>query len=173
MCGKDLPSISLLVSIWGSPPHVREGRKDIYFLNQSMRITPACAGRTSVLDNKNVKSRDHPRMCGKDLYRQASDLCPRGSPPHVREGLESKSKILSFFRITPACAGRTLTKGNSIFPLRDHPRMCGKDIKRSRILQCFILTDPVISLLSPKVSNKFPHRPMLCAALFRQFHTLL
>ena len=113
-------------------------------------ITPAYAGKT-------VKPRftyccpwDHPRVCGKDCRiapaglvcagitpayagktaTDAPDCSVRsGSPPRMRERL---LLVLSFFsspRITPAYAGKTcnLHKGGS--GIRDHPRVCGKDLR--------------------------------------------
>ena len=132
---------------------MREGPKAILDGKKVNRITPACAGRTTDYELNLIHG--------------------LGSPPHVREGRLYTKESRTRTRITPACAGRTRRRLRKNGPLQDHPRMCGKDIKRSRILQCFILRDSVISLLSPKVSNKFPHRPMLCVALFHRFHTLL
>ena len=56
-----------------------------------------------------LKSRDHPRMCGekssKSLIRNAGE----GSPPHVRgKGSTSLTALLKK-RITPACAGKRKT----------------------------------------------------------------
>ena len=137
------------------------------------RITPARAGRTHRPLRRSNPSWDHPRSRGKDLPPSNCLLLRSGSPPLAREGPLTSFTAPLLSRITPARAGRTSLTSSEASSFQDHPRSRGKDIKRSRILQCFILTDPVISLLSPKVSNKFPHRPMLCAALFRQFHTLL
>ena len=157
----------------GSPPLAREGLKLLQISYLSSGITPARAGRTGKEEVEKLLKKDHPRSRGKDL-KLITKLGPNlGSPPLAREGPHRVISLKGNCRITPARAGRTFIKEIHCDMYRDHPRSRGKDIKRSRILQCFILIDPVISLLSPKASNKFPHRPMLCAALFRQFHTLL
>ena len=68
----------------GSPPHargkveLRAGRTD------ELRITPACAGKSSLRRDAFVSSRDHPRMRGEKyglLDRLKENL---GSPPHAR-----------------------------------------------------------------------------------------
>ena len=51
----------------------------------------------------------------------------KGSPPRVRERPSSSSQKLYASRITPACAGKTITIFLLIPLLRDHPRVCGKD----------------------------------------------
>ena len=96
-------------------------------LNENLRITPACAGKTSV-------------SC------LAGTVTP-GSPPRVRE----KSNLLCFNQnligIIPACAGKridytdiailsgitpayarkTELEGESEGHSWDHPRVCGKN----------------------------------------------
>ena len=173
MCGKDYKALSVPINCPGSPPLAREGRAVTICIIPLSRITPACVGRTQRCPNLVLLRQDHPRVCGNDCVVTSHGFKGRGSPPLAREGHSLINFMSIIFRITPARAGRTGRLIHSRCRHKDHPRSRGKDIKRSRILQCFILIDPVISLLSPKASNKFPHRPMLCAALFRQFHTLL
>ena len=38
--------------------------------------------------------------------------------------------IVTFIRITPAYAGKTLTGLNPYFPNWDHPRVCGEKTKK-------------------------------------------
>ena len=72
---------------------------------------------------------DHPRVCGKDLIPCAKAHCCKGSSPRVREG-PYISNFLSFhFRITPACAGRTIKASRCQLYHQDHPRVCGKDYR--------------------------------------------
>ena len=87
MCGKyslidEYSDIEL-----GSPPHVREVRRNYYILRDLFRITPACAGSTIKLLYFFNFFQDHPRMCGKYLYFAFLIQLYRGSPPHVREVL--------------------------------------------------------------------------------------
>ena len=87
MCGKNGYLIGTQWKSLGSPPHVREKPTEMAFFRESMR--------------------DHPRMCGKNEKVKGLPKRRQGSPPHVRE-----KRIVSFhkgiyYRITPACAGKT------------------------------------------------------------------
>ena len=48
-------------------------------------------------------------MCGKDFMRKHFTWDYVGSPPHVRERLLERNLFVVRSRITPACAGKTLT----------------------------------------------------------------
>ena len=110
MCGKDWSLSSLDLFSIGSPPHVREGLVGKVVIFNAFRITPACAGRTPFQINNLSIYQDHPRMCGKDILASLTIAQAIGSPPHVREGLNYLLEDMTAFRITPACAGRTLFK---------------------------------------------------------------
>ena len=116
MCGKYNKLLKETYDKLGSPPHVREILHSLYTLSLLAGITPACAGNT--LKNKITFFifEDHPRMCGK--YIKALPVCPfrGGSPPHVREILNSRSKRDFSYRITPACAGNTLKDPSMTLP---------------------------------------------------------
>ena len=90
----------------GSPPHVQEIL--LFWLRcfWNRRITPACAGNTT-LD-------------------ATASLFLVGSPPHVREILIKSISVAQKRRITPACAGNTLHLVYQMPHFQDHPRMCGK-----------------------------------------------
>ena len=66
MCGKDNLSQQTGSLIGGSPPHVRERLAIVANKVPRIRITPACAGKTTSVQMIFAWSRDHPRMCGKD-----------------------------------------------------------------------------------------------------------
>ena len=94
------------------PPHMREGRELKTLKLSAFNITPACAGRTLYHVQKPIAARDHPRMCGKDKRRIFRFAPHSGSPPRVREGPPFRRSLSPFFRITPACAGRTDLTGS-------------------------------------------------------------
>ena len=50
-----------------------------------------------------------------------------GSPPRVREKLSSALSSRCTQGITPACAGKTISRCANKNALRDHPRVCGKN----------------------------------------------
>ena len=128
MCGKDAEDKPANKYEKGSPPHVRERPAYIYFTIRRNRITPACAGKTRRASGSTRSTRDHPRMCGKDPMRTITQWPITGSPPHVRERPIFKQFPAGRPRITPACAGKTQADCLKPLQVRDHPRMCGKDI---------------------------------------------
>ena len=106
MCGEKARSRAMPTSAIGSPPHVRGkvGVTDIAPV--SPRITPACAGKSTI--------------CGE--WQQTFG----GSPPHVRGKDMDTLQTVHDARITPACAGKRATICSSSTMKRDHPRMCGE-----------------------------------------------
>ena len=71
------------------------------------RITPACAGKTTILSQTSARSRDHPRVCGKNVPVPLAEFGMSGSPPRVREKHADFALVLDVRGITPACAGKT------------------------------------------------------------------
>ena len=128
MCGKDDVSPSVIHCLPGSPPHVRERPHKRKCSCRALRITPACAGKTCWQHPRYRLVQDHPRMCGKDSDALHAVTVLRGSPPHVRERPARLSLAMSRWRITPACAGKTMTMITMSELGEDHPRMCGKDV---------------------------------------------
>ena len=66
VCGKDSNIPYTRSSVLGSPPRVREGRAFFLFVVVASGITPACAGRTVLVEKFAGCIEDHPRVCGKD-----------------------------------------------------------------------------------------------------------
>ena len=50
-------------------------------------------------------------MRGEDSNAVVSNGRVKGSPPHARGRLDNATKEFDVHRITPACAGKTLTVG--------------------------------------------------------------
>ena len=100
--------------------------------DQEPGITPACAGKRHCPRFRPGKTRDHPRVCGEKSSLMQMDVGPLGSPPRMRGkglvGFELDIRI----RITPACAGKSLSPAPEKALPGDHPRMCGeKRVRRS------------------------------------------
>ena len=91
----------------GSPPHARGRPWKAGGCMKIIRITPACAGKTTALHGARQRDTDHPRMRGEDS--------------------SSTEEVSSRFGITPACAGKTGDVGLRKSLLTDHPRMRGED----------------------------------------------
>ena len=122
-------------------------------LARRIGITPACAGKTNKQTGAMHCTRDHPRVCGKNATQAHKETAALGSPPRVREKLESAKLEVLRGRITPACAGKTEKQLSMIrqmkgspprvrekptYPVarknhvRDHPRVCGKNLYRQQ-----------------------------------------
>ena len=89
-------------------------------------ITPACAGRSPRCAAPSSCSPDHPRVCGEKVIEDMCCSRPVGSPPRVRgEDFPAVHRVLQY-RITPACAGRSVCEGIIRQVVQDHPRVCGE-----------------------------------------------
>ena len=128
MCGKNKGLSSRPKFGVGSPPRVREKLISCNVVFTNRRITPACAGKTIDLFAGIGGFRDHPRVCGKNFKVMFSSLVSPGSPPRVREKLIWYGVAFLYFRITPACAGKTPCSAQLEMNSWDHPRVCGKNV---------------------------------------------
>ena len=86
---------------------MREKPVHLMLLNENLRITPACAGKTVSTRLLVCMHQDHPRMCGKNVPGDISKTPEEGSPPRVQEKLYYIILLKIRVRITPACAGKT------------------------------------------------------------------
>ena len=68
----------------GSPPRVRGILAVPSFLNNDVRITPACAGNTLYFSLIQLIDGDHPRVCGEYAGKTIGWVPGQGSPPRVR-----------------------------------------------------------------------------------------
>ncbi len=127
LCGNDVSNIDRFFQNGGSPPLVRE-RPVVYDTAVCcLGITPACAGTTPIFSEGLPCVEDHPRLCGNDSLLSWQSFFIEGSPPLVRERLNSGLPVPSIGRITPACAGTTSRATKSGRRKKDHPRLCGND----------------------------------------------
>ena len=68
----------------GSPPRVRGKRRPRGRARGLFGITPACAGKTNIRRSGRACKRDHPRVCGENVFPALPAPVVRGSPPRVR-----------------------------------------------------------------------------------------
>ena len=71
---------------------------------------------------------DHPRACGEKYRTNGFTWADRGSPPRVRGKVRCVFSHLYPPRITPARAGKRLSRSPAPFRFRDHPRACGEKV---------------------------------------------
>ena len=111
-----------------------------------MRITPACAGKSSEKNLCFSSKKDHPRVCGEKDRRKSTVICLRGShrvcgekpmagdargvcggsPPRVRGKAALATPEAVPAGITPACAGKSTPVEQAVPAWEDHPRVCGE-----------------------------------------------
>ena len=92
-------------------------------------------------------------MCGKNWDLSDTKKVQLGSPPRVREKPLETSKEYYELGITPACAGKTYAFGFLAPSMRDHPRVCGKNMALKN-------TVLIISGSPPRVREKRTRFPI-------------
>ena len=132
VCGENFHVKLITIVRIGSPPRVRGKQKIIKFYDERKRITPACAGKTAHTERPHGAGKDHPRVCGENPREKGNRTNVRGSPPRVRGKLCATIGAPRASRITPACAGKTPCFRYNLRLRRDHPRVCGENLKSSR-----------------------------------------
>ena len=108
ICGEKQKSSGAGLRKWGSPPPRVRG-KAVADLDDTLLwgITPAYAGKSKYVHHRQVKTVDHPRVCGEKIDQVRPDGVVAGSPPRVRGKALAVSAHAFKCRITPACAGKS------------------------------------------------------------------
>ena len=126
VCGEKKRKSLPLDNRWGSPPRVRGEERPAPTAPGVKRITPACAGRSTIKLQGIAMAQDHPRVCGEKLHRIIEAVIADGSPPRVRGEVDLLIRRGCVLGITPACAGRRQNLYLFAPLCRDHPRVCGE-----------------------------------------------
>ena len=121
-----------LVNFLGSPPRGRGKAFVVDGENERYRITPAWAGKSNGLLSVRNTCRDHPRVGGEKPFLSLDRFLIVGSPPRGRGKAAALPLIHSRPGITPAWAGKRIKPCNAIRRKRDHPRVGGEKLSRSR-----------------------------------------
>ena len=103
----------------------------IYVLKEE-RITPVCAGSTHIWHQAEAHGRDHPHLRGEYLHESGFKSVAEGSPPLARGILLSLVCKGLMHRITPACAGSTISERSFESRRWDHPRLRGEYKRRKK-----------------------------------------
>ena len=110
-CGENVITCISGAGISGSPPQVRGKQRRRCGMSIAKRITPAGAGKTSLLISFYTIKADHPRRCGENSINLASISGGKGSPPQVRGKHDGSGTNVYSSGITPAGAGKTSLVG--------------------------------------------------------------
>ena len=84
VCGEKQDAAHTLLAVLGSPPRMRGKAKREKTISQIVRITPAYAGKRTILRIFSRAARDHPRVCGEKAQKAMSSTPKSGSPPRMR-----------------------------------------------------------------------------------------
>ena len=129
-CGEKVQTLLYTDVQKGSPPHMRgkaiQSRPD----DSDNGITPAHAGKSSVLLKFIAVALDHPRTCGEKSAAVPMQIYIYGSPPHMRGKGSFGHCLASSSRITPAHAGKSIWCRLCFCAVKDHPRTCGEKTKK-------------------------------------------
>ena len=126
LCGEKADSDTQTLRPWGSPPLVRGKAAVMQAAKRGMRITPACAGKSSPMLFLFASYKDHPRLCGEKRLLVLRRHRKLGSPPLVRGKDAPVANQSAQLGITPACAGKSKSLHLAERVDRDHPRLCGE-----------------------------------------------
>ncbi len=118
----------------GPPPRARGPRGPSPRGQDLAGTTPACAGTTAADHGRTPDKRDHPRVRGDHLLRQAPLRLRWGPPPRARGPLPPRPRRCRLRGTTPACAGTTLALRPAIRQRGDHPRVRGDHRSRPGFL---------------------------------------
>ena len=109
-CGENDSFYLPLRQVKGSPPRMRGKLAMLMLCALRPGITPADAGKTSIVHAYYYTIKDHPRGCGENLPPVLLLMPQAGSPPRMR-GKPSREEVTFFLpRITPAGAGKTVSR---------------------------------------------------------------
>ena len=126
VCGEKTDGHIPQCAYLGSPPRMRGKANWRRMFAGEQGITPAYAGKSDVPVFVRGHVWDHPRVCGEKSFHSLDESALPGSPPRVR----GKASFFGIFcpgvRITPACAGKSLTQSLLLYFTQDHPRVCGE-----------------------------------------------
>ena len=128
MCGEQSIASRKSYATIGSPPRVRGTASIPDFRHTRDRITPACAGNRPLPRKPSKFGQDHPRVCGEQNPSYGRLNLRAGSPPRVRGTVAARIPCRQSRRITPACAGNSLTPVFAGETTTDHPRVCGEQM---------------------------------------------
>ena len=129
MGGEKLHLLISFLSILGSPPRGRGKVWPFHLLPAVHRITPAWAGKRQKPESTPVLTTDHPRVGGEKQTRNGTAHGKPGSPPRGRGKASFSGNSRLGVGITPAWAGKSLSRYLAAAAGRDHPRVGGEKIR--------------------------------------------
>ena len=118
--------VSFRCGDWGSSPHTRGARLEVWSIIHLSLIIPAYAGSTGTETMMWPASTDHPRIRGEHPDGRQATRHQRGSSPHTRGARTFNRQEAERYRIIPAYAGSTSYSSPCRSRSPDHPRIRGE-----------------------------------------------
>ncbi len=109
MCREKIDHIRDFNEGAGSPLRVQGKDLSYRFYEDGYRITPACAGKRISNRTQATLSEDHPCVCREKQDSFSAHSLRFGSPLRVQGKEEVLTAIERNDRITPACAGKSVS----------------------------------------------------------------
>ena len=126
VCGEKCMALFRNCAVLGSPPRMR-GKAALCALDRAaVGITPAYAGKRTLVGECPKPLWDHPRVCGEKNNTAKTYSNMEGSPPRMRGKGQAGRKVVVELGITPAYAGKSTPDRLFLYHLGDHPRVCGE-----------------------------------------------
>ena len=110
----------------GSSPRMWGAHDAVVASLNLLRIIPADAGSTALLEAPRLGVEDHPRGCGEHGMGLSVANEMDGSSPRMRGALPAYAHMRGEPRIIPADAGSTGSSPSPPPASGDHPRGCGE-----------------------------------------------
>ena len=124
--GEKLDFATTPVRTLGSPPRGRGKAPPVKMKPSTPRITPAWAGKRGQYRRPGRAHRDHPRVGGEKYNSSVERNHKRGSPPRGRGKVGFLPAQSLDIGITPAWAGKSISKRPGPHGAGDHPRVGGE-----------------------------------------------
>ena len=112
----------------GSPPRGRGKVAVDHFLHSAAGITPAWAGKSRSYSRETPQGWDHPRVGGEKRPVRDAHIKAEGSPPRGRGKDIDQGEVCLQVGITPAWAGKRISRSSRRRWWRDHPRVGGEKL---------------------------------------------
>ena len=133
-CGENKTSSFAVGISSGSSPRMRGKRPGRYHDLIDRRLIPAHAGKTFRRWETKATGGAHPRACGENPVRLCRGWACLGSSPRMRGKRSVRIASSKRAGLIPAHAGKTSMPRLLLVEPRAHPRACGENTCRSRVL---------------------------------------
>ena len=107
MCGENELALETCTLGVGSSPRVRGKLTESRAALDTVRLIPACAGKTSIEQLEAIHAPAHPRVCGENRGEFSAVVTAVGSSPRVRGKPAIERRLCMRRGLIPACAGKT------------------------------------------------------------------